>query len=137
MFTFNVAGSKIIYQILASIFKNISSKHYTSHFCIVKTQIMIHIKKYTKSQFANNKNVILINSSIYSVKFNQSKHTHTHIYIYIYLLQSRCNNNVRYFPKLLKTYFFVMQIFRSHFGSFLRASNFTIFFSNILQHSPE
>ena len=38
-------------------------------------------------------------------------------YIYIYILQSRCNNNVQYFPKLLKAHFFVMQIFRSHFGS--------------------
>ena len=43
---------------------------------------------------------------------------HACIYIYIYLLQSRCNNNVRYFSKLLKTHFFAMQIFRSHFGSF-------------------
>ena len=49
-----------------------------------------------------------------------------YIYIYIYLLQSRCNNNVRYFSKLLKTHFFVMQIFRSHFGNFFCASNFTI-----------
>ena len=44
-----------------------------------------------------------------------------YIYIYIYLLQSRCNNNVRYISKLLKTHFFAMQIFRSHFGSFFCA----------------
>ena len=59
-----------------------------------------------------------------------------YVYMYIYFLQSRCNNNVRYFSKLLKTHFFVVQIFRSHFGSFFCASNFTIIFSNILQHSP-
>ena len=41
------------------------------------------------------------------------------IYIYIYFLQSRCNNNVRYISKLLKTHFFVVQIFRSHFGSYI------------------
>ena len=44
-----------------------------------------------------------------------------YIYIYIYLLQSRCNNNVRYISKLLKTHFLAMQIFRSHFGSFFCA----------------
>ena len=50
-------------------------------------------------------------------------HIYKYIYIYIYLLQSCCNNYVPYFSKLLKTHFFVMQIFRSHFGSFFCASS--------------
>ena len=41
------------------------------------------------------------------------------LYIYIYLLQSRYNNNVQFYIKtLLKTHFFVVQIFRNHYGSF-------------------
>ena len=48
--------------------------------------------------------------------------SHMYIYKYIYFLQSRGNNNVRYFSKLSKTHFFVMKIFRSHFGSFFCAS---------------
>ena len=43
--------------------------------------------------------------------------------LFIYLLQSCCNNYVPYFSKLLKTHCFVMQIFRSHFGSFFCASS--------------
>ena len=60
-----------------------------------------------------------------------------YIYIYIYPLQSRYNDNVRFFiKKLLKTHFFVVQTFCNHFGSFFCTSNFTILFSTILQHSP-
>ena len=39
--------------------------------------------------------------------------------LYIYLLQSCYNNNVQFYIKtLLKTHFFVVQIFRNHYGSF-------------------
>ena len=58
------------------------------------------------------------------------------MYIYKYLLQSRYNNNVRFFAKLLKTHFFVRQIFRSHFCSFCCLSNFTMLFSNIYSTAP-
>ena len=34
-----------------------------------------------------------------------------YINIYIYLLRSRCNNNVRYFSKLLKTHFLLCKYF--------------------------
>ena len=47
-----------------------------------------------------------------------------YIYIYVYLLQSRYNNNVWFFSKLLKAHFFVMQIFRSHFGSDTKFTKF-------------
>ena len=58
-----------------------------------------------------------------------------YIYIYIFfeaVIVIMCN----YFPKLLKAHFFILHIFRSRFGSFFCASNFTILSSNILQHSP-
>ena len=55
----------------------------------------------------------------------------------ITVIQGRYYNNVRFFSKLLKTHFFVMQIFCSHFGSFFCVSNFIIIFSNILQHGPQ
>ena len=65
-------------------------------------------------------------------------HAHTHIYTHThthtYLLQSRCNNNVRYFSKLLKTHFFAMQIFRSHFGSFFCA-RITIYNTGLFQRT--
>ena len=53
----------------------------------------------------------------------------------IYILLRRYNN-VHLFFKIIKNKFFVVQIFCSNFGSFFCASNFTILFSNILQHSP-
>ena len=61
-----------------------------------------------------------------------------YIYVYIYIffkaiIVIMCN----YFPKLLKTHFFIVQIFRSHFGSFFCASlqpdlSLSIFLSNRL-----
>ena len=38
--------------------------------------------------------------------------------------------------KVIENTFFVVQIFCNHFGSFFCASNFTVLFSNLLQHSP-
>ena len=46
------------------------------------------------------------------------------MYIYIYFHRNRYCNNVRlcdYFPELLKTHFFILQILQSHFGSFFCA----------------
>ena len=57
------------------------------------------------------------------------------MYVYICLLLSRYNN-VCLFLKIIKNTFFLVKIFRSHFGSFFCVSSFTVLFSNILQHSP-
>ena len=62
-----------------------------------------------------------------------------HIYIYIFYMHIYIYNlysaNVQSFSKIIKNTFFlfILQIFRSHFGSFFCTSNFTILFSNILQ----
>ena len=36
--------------------------------------------------------------------------------MYIYIFRSRYCNNVRLFSKIIKNTFFIVQIFRSHFG---------------------
>ena len=71
-------------------------------YCQLKTQVFL-------------RSVKLNTSTIFALFFSIF---YTHVYICIYLLQSRYYNNVWFFFKLLKTHFFVIQIFRSHFGSF-------------------
>ena len=63
---------------------------------------------------------IIYNIYIYNIYIYIYIYIYIFIYIYVYLLLSRYNN-VHLFFKIIKNTFFVVQIFRSHFGSFFCA----------------
>ena len=53
-------------------------------------------------------------------------YTYTNIYLYIFfeaVILIMCD----FFPKSLKTHFFILQIFRNHFGSFFCASIYVMY----------
>ena len=83
----------------------------------------------SNSQVTNEKNITILcilHNIVHTFFFLCNISKITQFYVFIYTLLLSRYNNVRFFFKIIKNIFFVVQILRSHFGSFFCASNFKL-----------